>query len=179
MTDPSVEEWRTATSALLPKGDDPVTLPPHYRGDATAFTSTDGWLGSAPSVTKTFPLGSFEKCKSGGNSGGGDNDGGENGGNPGGGNDDGEVLGEDKVVDKPTDRQRPAPVKGGTDAEVLGEQAVAVPTAVAAGLGDTMTATSTIGSPQLAQALMAGGLLMLVAGGATGLGRRTRGAHES
>ena len=71
-----------------------------------------------------------------------------------------------------------APVKGGTDAEVLGEQAVAVPTAVAAGLGDTMTATST-GSPQLAQALVAAGLLMLVMGGATGLGRRTRGAHES
>lgn len=68
------------------------------------------------------------------------------------------------------------PVKG--DAEVLGEQAIAVPTAVAAGLGDTMTATTT-GSPQLAQALMAGGLLMLVMGGATGLGRRTRGAHES
>ena len=105
--------------------------------------------------------------------------GGNGGGNNGGGNDDGEVLGEDKLVDKPTDRQRPAPVKGGTDAEVLGEQAVAVPTAVAAGLGDTMTAVSTTGSPQLAQALVAAGLLMLVMGGATGLGRRTRGAHES
>lgn len=72
------------------------------------------------------------------------------------------------------------PVNAGNDAEVLGEQAVAVPTAVAAGLGDTLTVTSTTGSPQqLAQALVAGGLLMLVAGGATGLGRRTRGAHES
>lgn len=72
-----------------------------------------------------------------------------------------------------------APVNGGTDAEVLGEQAVAVPTAVAAGLGGTTSVTSTTGSPQLASALVAGGLLMLVAGGATGLGRRTRGAHES
>lgn len=83
--------------------------------------------------------------------------------------------GTDTPVD---DGPKAAPVKGGTDAEVLGEQAVAVPTAVAAGLGDTMTATTT-GSPQLAQALVAGGLLMLVMGGATGLGRRTRGAHES
>lgn len=71
------------------------------------------------------------------------------------------------------------PVNGGNDAEVLGEQAVAVPTAVAAGMGDTMTATSSIRSPQLAQALVVAGLLMLIAGGATGLGRRTRGAHES
>ena len=71
------------------------------------------------------------------------------------------------------------PVNAGNDAEVLGEQAVAVPTAVAAGLGDTMTAATTTGSPQLAQALVAAGLLMLVMGGATGLGRRTRGAHES
>ena len=71
------------------------------------------------------------------------------------------------------------PVNAGTDAEVLGEQAVAVPTAVAAGLGDTMTDATSTASPQLAQALVAAGLLMLVMGGATGLGRRTRGAHES
>ncbi|MFP5253676.1 MAG: hypothetical protein ACLGH4_07755 [Actinomycetes bacterium] len=81
-------------------------------------------------------------------------------------------------TDTPDDGPGAAPV-GGTDAEVLGEQAVAVPTAVAAGVGGATSVTSATASPQLASALVAGGLLMLVAGGATGLGRRTRGAHES
>ncbi len=62
---------------------------------------------------------------------------------------------------------------------MLGTQA-AVPTAVDAGLASLPTAVvSSTGSPRLAQALVAGGLLMLVAGGSMGLGRRTRGAHES
>ena len=62
---------------------------------------------------------------------------------------------------------------------MLGTQA-AVPTAVDAGLASLPTAVvSSTGSPWLAQALVAGGLLMLVAGGSMGLGRRTRGAHES
>lgn len=57
----------------------------------------------------------------------------------------------------------------------------AVPTAVAAGLTDLSGghgSPSTFSSPQLAQALVAGGLLLLVVGGGLGLGRRTNGAHE-
>ncbi len=57
----------------------------------------------------------------------------------------------------------------------------AVPTAVAAGLSDLSDghgSPSTFSSPQLAQALVAGGLLLLVVGGGLGLGRRTNGAHE-
>jgi hypothetical protein len=77
---------------------------------------------------------------------------------------------------------RPKPRDEGPDKKpvVLGSQ-VAVPTAVAAGLsgGGRPTTAPSIGSPRLAQALVAGGLLMLVAAGSTGLGRRTRGAHES
>jgi hypothetical protein len=80
------------------------------------------------------------------------------------------LLGDGTVKPKPKPEGR-APV-------VLGDQA-AVPTAVAAGIGDTLTHASSTGSPRLAQALVAGGLLMLVLAGATGLGRRTRGAHES
>jgi hypothetical protein len=72
---------------------------------------------------------------------------------------------------KPKPRDR-API-------VLGTQA-AVPTAVDAGLaGLPSTSVSPISSPRLAQALVAGGLLLLIAGGSMGLGRRTRGAHES
>lgn len=74
-----------------------------------------------------------------------------------------------KPKPKPRDR---API-------VLGTQA-AVPTAVDAGLAGLPGATiSPTGSPRLAQALVAGGLLLLVAGGSMGLGRRPRGAHES
>ena len=62
---------------------------------------------------------------------------------------------------------------------MLGSQA-AVPTAVAAGVAGLPTSSvSPIGSPRLAQALVVGGLLMLIAGGSMGLGRRTRGVHES
>ena len=74
-----------------------------------------------------------------------------------------------KSKPKPRDR---API-------VLGTQA-AVPTAVDAGLAGLPSASvSPTSSPRLAQALVAGGLLMLVAGGSLGLGRRPRGAHES
>ena len=79
------------------------------------------------------------------------------------------ILGDGATKPKPRDR---AP-------SVLGTQA-AVPTAVAAGVaGVPTTSVSSSGSPRLAQALVAGGLLMLVAGGSMGLGRRTRGVHES
>jgi hypothetical protein len=62
---------------------------------------------------------------------------------------------------------------------VLGTQA-AVPTAVDAGLaGPPSTSVSPISSPRVAQALVVGGLLLLIAGGSMGLGRRTRGARES
>ena len=78
---------------------------------------------------------------------------------------------------KPTHQAKPKPRDRGP--AVLGTQA-AVPTAVDAGLASLPTAVvSSTGSPRLAQALVAGGLLMLVAGGSMGLGRRTRGAHES
>ncbi len=77
----------------------------------------------------------------------------------------------------PTQHAKPKPRDRGP--VVLGTQA-AVPTAVDAGLASLPTAVvSSTGSPWLAQALVAGGLLMLVAGGSMGLGRRTRGAYES
>jgi hypothetical protein len=91
------------------------------------------------------------------------------------------ILGDEEVkpthTGKPTHHAKPKPRDRGP--VVLGTQA-AVPTVVDAGLGSLPTAVvSSTGSPRLAQALVAGGLLMLVAGGSMGLGRRTRGAHES
>jgi hypothetical protein len=91
------------------------------------------------------------------------------------------ILGDEDVKpshgSKPGHQAKPKPRDRGP--VVLGTQA-AVPTAVDAGLGSVPTAVvSSTGSPRLAQALVAGGLLMLVAGGSMGLGRRTRGAHES
>jgi hypothetical protein len=86
------------------------------------------------------------------------------------------ILGEESHQPKPT-KSKPKPRDRGP--VVLGTQA-AVPTAVDAGLsGLPTTSVSMTGSPRLAQALVAGGLLLLVAGGSMGLGRRTRGAHES
>ncbi|MGN6576794.1 MAG: hypothetical protein ACTHKG_14025 [Nocardioides sp.] len=91
------------------------------------------------------------------------------------------ILGDEEVkpthTSKPTHQAKPKPRDRGP--VVLGTQA-AVPTAVDAGLGSLPTSVvSSTGSPRLAQALVAGGLLMLVAGGSMGLGRRPRGAHES
>lgn len=85
------------------------------------------------------------------------------------------ILGEEE-----TKQPKPKPNNDDKKPVVLGTQA-AVPTAVDAGLADWthQTASSTTSGPKLAQALVAGGLLMLVAGGWLGLGRRTRGAHES
>jgi hypothetical protein len=88
------------------------------------------------------------------------------------------ILGEETTSPKPhTTKPKPRPRDRAPI--VLGTQA-AVPTAVDAGLaGLPGTSVSPISSPRLAQALVAGGLLLLIAGGSMGLGRRTRGAHES
>lgn len=95
------------------------------------------------------------------------------------------ILGVESVKPKPhTTKPKPHTTKSKPKPRdrapiVLGTQA-AVPTAVDAGLAGLPGATvSPTSSPRLAQALVAGGLLMLVAGGSMGLGRRTRGAHES
>ena len=61
---------------------------------------------------------------------------------------------------------------------VLGTEAVAVPTAVDAGLatwrGDTSSPTGSL----LGESLVAAGLVLLLAGAALGLGRRRRGEHQ-
>ena len=76
---------------------------------------------------------------------------------------------------KGSESSRPKPQKTPT---VLGTQAVA-PTAVDAGLaslpGDSATSTASL----LAQLMVAGGLLLLLAGGWLGLGRRENGAHQA
>lgn len=87
------------------------------------------------------------------------------------------ILGEETTKPKPHGTKSPKPRDRAPI--VLGTQA-AVPTAVDAGLAGLPSASiSPISSPRLAQALVAGGLLLLIAGGSMGLGRRTRGAHES
>ena len=95
------------------------------------------------------------------------------------------ILGVESVKPTPhTTKPKPQPTKSKPKPRdrapiVLGTQA-AVPTAVDAGLAGLPGATvSPTSSPRLAQALVAGGLLLLVAGGSMGLGRRPRGAHES
>ena len=95
------------------------------------------------------------------------------------------ILGVESVKPKPHTTEpkphttKPRPKPRDRAPIVLGTQA-AVPTAVDAGLAGLPGATvSPTSSPRLAQALVAGGLLMLVAGGSLGLGRRPRGAHES
>ncbi len=76
---------------------------------------------------------------------------------------------------KGSESSRPKPQKTPT---VLGTQAVA-PTAVDAGLaslpGDSASSTASL----LAQLMVAGGLLLLLAGGWLGLGRREYGAHQA
>ena len=59
---------------------------------------------------------------------------------------------------------------------VLGTQA-GVPTAVAAGVQGRSAASSTAGL--LAQLMVAGGLLLLLAGGWLGFGRREHGVHQA
>jgi hypothetical protein len=87
------------------------------------------------------------------------------------------VLGEETVVPKPKpEKPEPKPDKKPT---VKGVQTVAppaaAPTAVAAGLGGpTSSPLQTI-----AQLLVAGGMLLLVAGAWIGLGRRETGTHEA
>lgn len=85
------------------------------------------------------------------------------------------VLGEETVVPKP-DKPEPKPDKEPT---VKGVEVVvppaAAPTAVAAGIGDT--AASPLQT--IAQMLVAGGMLLLVAGAWIGLGRREFGTHEA
>ena len=78
---------------------------------------------------------------------------------------------------KGSESSRPKPHTTRTPT-VLGTQAVA-PTAVDAGLaslpGDSATSTASL----LAQLMVAGGLLLLLAGGWLGLGRREDGAHQA
>ena len=74
---------------------------------------------------------------------------------------------------KGSESVRPKPEKSPT---VLGTSAVA-PTAVDAGLSGTPAAPST--TSLLAQLMVAGGLLLLLAGGWIGLGRREHGAHQA
>ncbi len=78
---------------------------------------------------------------------------------------------------KGSESSRPKPHTTRTPT-VLGTQAVA-PTAVDAGLaslpGDSATSTASL----LAQLMVAGGLLLLLAGGWLGLGRRENGAHQA
>ena len=75
---------------------------------------------------------------------------------------------------KGSESVKPKPEKKPT---VLGTQA-AVPTAVAAGVGSGSSATASTTS-LLAQLMVAGGLLLLLAGGWLGLGRREHGAHQA
>ena len=76
---------------------------------------------------------------------------------------------------KGSESSRPKPHKSPT---VLGTQAVA-PTAVDAGLGSLPGDSANSTSSLLAQLMVAGGLLLLLAGGWLGLGRREYGAHQA
>lgn len=82
------------------------------------------------------------------------------------------VLGEETLVPKPKPEQKPT-VKG---VERVAPPA-AVPTAVAAGVGGGEASSSL--THLMAQVLLGGGLLLLLAGGWVGLGRREAGAHEA
>jgi hypothetical protein len=89
-----------------------------------------------------------------------------------------QLAGEHCILGEGVTKPRPRPKPRDRAPVVLGSQA-AVPTAVAAGVAGLPTSSvSPIGSPRLAQALVAGGLLMLIVGGSLGLGRRSRGVHE-
>jgi len=91
-----------------------------------------------------------------------------------------EVLGEETVVPKPKPEK---PEKPGKKPTVKGVQAVAppaaapaaAPTAVAAGLG----APASSPLQTIAQMLVAGGMLLLMAGAWIGLGRRETGTHAA
>jgi hypothetical protein len=85
-----------------------------------------------------------------------------------------EVLGSESSRPKPT-KTKP-PVKATPQPTVLGTQAVA-PTAVAAGLPDNSGPSST-GGP-LGQLLVGSGVVLLLAGGWLGFGRREHGAHQA
>ncbi len=93
----------------------------------------------------------------------------------------GEVLGTETAKPEPTQHTKPSHQSTGTSRPptVLGTEAVAVPTAVDAGLA-TMpgNALGAGGDGRLAQLLLGGGLLLLIAGGWLELGIRSRGGHE-
>jgi len=82
------------------------------------------------------------------------------------------IKGEETIVPKPSKEPKPD-----NEPTVLGTQA-AVPTAVAAGLGGTSSDVGTT-TRLIAQLLVAGGMLLLMAGGWIGLGRRESGAHQA
>lgn len=98
------------------------------------------------------------------------------------------VLGEETVVPEP--RPDKNPTKASQEPTVKGVQVVvpqkaapeaapgaAVPTAVAAGVGGGEVSSSL--TQLMSQMLLGGGMLLLLAGGWVGLGRREAGAHEA
>jgi hypothetical protein len=78
---------------------------------------------------------------------------------------------------KGSETSRPKPQKPEEQPTVLGTQAV-VPTAVDAGLTG-LPATGSSSTSLLAQLLVGGGLVLLLAGGWLGFGRREYGAHQA
>lgn len=84
------------------------------------------------------------------------------------------VLGEETVVPKPKPEPKPDDEPTVKGVEVVKPPAAA-PTAVAAGLGDPTSSPLQM----IAQMLVAGGMLLLVAGAWIGLGRREYGTHEA
>jgi hypothetical protein len=89
-----------------------------------------------------------------------------------------QVLGVESMVPQPKPTKHTHAVQPVVAPTVLGTEAIA-PTAVDAGLASWPTSTKTTTSrSMLAQGLVGGGLLMLVAGGSLGLGTRKRGMHQ-
>ncbi len=86
------------------------------------------------------------------------------------------VLGTESSAPKPD--KTPKPHKTHKPPTVLGTQAVA-PTAVDAGLASMPNSSGPSTTSLLAQLMVAGGLLLLLAGGWLGLGRREYGAHQA
>ncbi len=78
---------------------------------------------------------------------------------------------------KGSESSKPKPHKPATQPTVLGTQAVA-PTAVDAGLTG-LPATGSSSNSLLAQLMVGGGLVLLLAGGWLGFGRREYGAHQA
>lgn len=90
-----------------------------------------------------------------------------------------QVLGVETMVPQPKPTKHTHAGQPEIAPTVLGTEAVA-PTAVDAGLASWPTGHATTSSrSSLAQGLVGGGLLMLLAGGSLGFGTRKRGAHQA